>query len=156
MRPRTSQNHARHVCQKRSSIVTGNTQTLELLAELARRAEMVRDDEQTPRERTRPLLGELVELGRRALVGVISHADWEDHELNWAAYCSDLRTNHIRAIASAIIDFEKHAEANDERIELSEATKRVFTWWHLEGGRNILLSELPLEDRQLLERAERS
>jgi hypothetical protein len=128
---------------------------LALMEEIAERSVILQSDHETPIERKQHLLDEIVELGRRAVGGGVPRDDWETHELNWAAYCADLRTNFMREIAWAIIEFERTALTAADRGDLTSESEQVLSWWQFEGGREKLLSELPLEDRQALESAER-
>jgi hypothetical protein len=143
------------ILQLRITNVIHEDHGLELLAEIIRRGQVVNGDNQTPREQRDRLLRELVDLGARASDSGVPREDWESHELNWLAYCATLRSSLMREAAWAIIEFERNARASEIPVKLTDEATKILTWWHFEGGRNQLLSELPIEERHELERAEK-
>src|SRR3982751_6043269 len=117
--------------------------------ELMRRGIAVRDDSSThPRERRR-LLTEIVELSNRARDGGVPREDWENHQLNWIAYCASLRRNLVRAFAQALMNCEHDANVDDLSLDM----RQLLYWWQNEGGREELLGELPIDERHALEAA---
>jgi hypothetical protein len=135
--------------------VSDEDNNLELLAEIVRRGHVVREDEQTPAAEKQVLAIEIMDLAQRIAAGEVTQDALENHELNWLAYRAQLRATLVSDIAKAVINFERDVSANGEPVELSVASTEVLSWWHLEHGREKLLSELPLADRQALERAEK-
>lgn len=136
--------------------MTAEHKNLEVLIEIIRRGLVVEGDRETPWGEKQRLLREIVRLGRQANGGRIPREDWETHELNWIAYISNLRSNLIWAVTMAIIDFERDMRSSDQLVELSDETKKIYMWWYLEGGREQLLGELPLEQRRALELSEQN
>ena len=126
--------------------------TLPLLSELVRRGEALERDQVTAIAERERLLREIIELGGRARDGGVPRDDWDTHELNWLAYCSDLRRNVVRQLAALLIHCEQIDDARPHTVNAGDEMKQIMSWWQNEGGREEFLAELPIEERRALER----
>ena len=139
------------VREKRIPVVKRQEKNLALWKELTQRRFLLQSDATTPNEEKRRLLVEIVDLSRRARDGGVPRDDWENHELNWTAYCAGARRRVMRSLAQALIDCEVHYEP----AGLNHEMRKILYWWQCEGGREELLGELPIEERHALEAAAR-
>jgi hypothetical protein len=134
--------------------VSTANKSLVLLSEIVRRGEAVERDGITPLAGKERLLREIVEIGGRARDGGVPCEDWETHELNWTAYCSDLRRNVVRQLSTLLLQCEQIDDVRPHTIDAGDEMKQIMHWWQNEGGREEFLSELPIEERRALERQE--
>jgi hypothetical protein len=123
---------------------------------LRRRSSAVEIDSVTCRRERRRLLTEIGQLKKRARRGGVPREDWENHELNWIGYCAILRNHLVRSLAQSLIRSERKSERNDVGLEkhapeLTPKMRHILNWWAAEGGKEKLLSELPIEERSALE-----
>jgi hypothetical protein len=127
-----------------------------ILAVLQCRSFAVQNDSITSEPERHRLCAEITELKKRAICGGVPREDWENHELNWMGYCANLRHNLVRNLAQSLIASETKSKRNDvgserQTPELTRKMRRILYWWEAEGGKEQLLSQLPIEERRLLE-----
>jgi hypothetical protein len=94
-------------------------------------------------------LAGMANLADRLELGEVPQTDWEDHELAWQSYVSDLRIEVVRLSAKAMLALE--AVERDEPGTLSGDAAEQLYWWLEEGGREQYLGQLPIEVRRKLE-----
>lgn len=86
----------------------------------------------------------------QTLLDEVTCDEWDDHELAWQAYVARLRSELVFHVSKVMIAIEKMAKREPEKIT-PEIAKQLY-WWKTDGGRESLLSELPIEQRRALER----
>ena len=121
----------------------------EMMEVLAVRAQKILKDESARDRDSGRILAEIANLLDKGEADGISADEWGDHELAWQANVARLRAEVVAGSAKIMLAFESMAKHAPDKI--TPAIAEQLRWWQKEGGRESLLSELPIERRRALE-----